>query len=198
VTDSGDIDTDAVLYTGGLPGISTLVPEAYRDPKWAAAKGMSVLCSVIETDRPITDVYWTNVCDDSLGIGAIIEHTNLVPASDYGGRHVTYLGRYFTSDEPIAQADPAAQTEQWLANLAATYPAFDRSSLLAVHPFRAPYAAPLVTLGYRDQIPSLRAPLDRLYVATTAQIYPADRGMSEGVRIGGEAAAAVVADSATS
>lgn len=196
ITGGGDIEADAVLYTGGLPGITPLVPEPYRDPKWAAARGMSILCSVIETDRPITDVYWTNVCDDSLGIGAIIEHTNLVPASDYGGHHVTYLGRYFTADEPIAQADPAAQTEQWLANLAATYPAFDRSSVLAVHPFRAPYAAPLVTLGYRDRIPRLRAPLDRLYVATTAQIYPADRGMSEGVRIGGEAAAAIVADTA--
>lgn len=195
VTDSGDVEADAVLFTGGLPGLARLVPGEFVDPRWESARGMSVLCSVIETDRPITDVYWTNVCDDELGIGAIIEHTNLVPATDYAGRHVTYLGRYFTADEPIAIADPAAQTEQWLSNLAAAYPRFDRSSVLAVHPFRAPYAAPLVTLGYRARIPDLRAPLAGLYVATTAQIYPADRGMSEGVRMGGEAAAAIDADS---
>jgi protoporphyrinogen oxidase len=194
-TDGGDIEADAVLYTGALPGITRLVPPDFTDPRWGLAEGMGVLCSVIETDRPITDVYWTNVCDDSLGIGAIIEHTNLVPMSDYGGRHVTYLGRYFTADEDIASADPAAQTEQWLANLAASYPHFDRSSVLAVHPFRTPYAAPLVSVGYRAKIPDLRAPLAGLYIATTAQIYPRDRGMSEGVRIGGDAAAAILADS---
>jgi protoporphyrinogen oxidase len=158
---------------------------------------MGVVCSVIETDRPITDVYWTNVCDPSLGFGAIIEQTNLVPPSDYGGRHVTYLGRYFTATEAdISTTDAAALTETWLDNLEAAYPRFDRSCVQAVHPFKTPYAAPLVTLGYRARIPALRAPLQGLYVATTAQIYPADRGMSEGVRLGGEAAEAIVSDTA--
>jgi protoporphyrinogen oxidase len=193
--DSGDVETDAVLYTGALPGIAKLVPAEYADPKWAGAQGLGVVCSVIETDRPITDVYWTNVCDPSLGFGAIIEQTNLVPPADYGGRHVTYIGRYFTQAEAdIAATDAAALTDTWLDSLASTYPSFDRSSVLAIHPFKTPYAAPLVTLGYRHRIPDLRAPLRGLYVATTAQIYPADRGMSEGVRLGGEAADAILAD----
>jgi protoporphyrinogen oxidase len=193
-TNSGDVDADAVLFTGGLPGIGKLVPAEYVDQRWVDAEGMSVICSVIETDRPITDVYWTNVCDDGLGFGAIIEQTNLVPPSDYAGRHVTYLGRYFTKDEPIAQADPAAETDTWLDQLAATLPSFDRSSVLGVHPFRAPYAAPLVTLGYRARIPDMRTPLTGLYLATTAQIYPADRGMSEGVRMGTTVAQLIVGD----
>lgn len=197
--DGGAVETDTVLYTGALPGITRLVPPEHADPKWTGAQGMGVVCSVIETDRPITDVYWTNVCDPSLGVGAIIEQTNLVPPADYGGRHVTYLGRYFTAAEAdIAATDAAALTETWLDNLAAAYPPFDRSSVTAVHPFKTPYAAPLVTLGYRNRIPDLRAPLQGLYVATTAQIYPADRGMSEGVRLGGEAAAAICAATAVS
>lgn len=193
--DGGDIETDTVLYTGALPGISRLVPAEHADPKWTNAQGMGVVCSVIETDKPITDVYWTNVCDLSLGFGAIIEQTNLLPTADYGGRHVTYLGRYFTAAErDIAATDAAALTDEWLNNLSAAYPRFDRSSVLAVHPFKTPYAAPLVTLGYRSRIPELRAALRGLYVATTAQIYPADRGMSEGIRLGGDAAAAILGD----
>jgi protoporphyrinogen oxidase len=194
--DGGDVEADAVLYSGALPGILRVVPDAFVEERWRSAEGMSVLCAVLESDRPLTDVYWTNVCDDSLGIGAIIEHTNLVPAADYGGRHVTYLGRYFTAREEIAGVDPEVQTERWLDSLEAAYPRFDRSSLLATHAFRAPYAAPLVSLGYRDRIPPLRAELEGLYVATTAQIYPADRGMSEGVRLGQDAAAGILADSA--
>jgi protoporphyrinogen oxidase len=195
VGDGGDVETDTVLYTGALPGISRLVPAEHADPKWASAQGMGVVCSVIETDRPISDVYWTNVCDPALGIGAIIEQTNLVPASDYGGRHVTYLGRYFTAAErDIATTDAGALTNEWLDNLEAAYPKFDRSSIQAIHPFKTPYAAPLVTLGYSQRIPPLRPSLTGLYVATTAQIYPADRGMSEGIRIGGDAAAAILGD----
>lgn len=196
-TASGDVDADSVLYTGALPGITRIVPDEFVDARWREAQGLGVICSVIETDRPITDVYWTNVCDRRLGFGAIIEHTNLLPRSDYGGRHVTYLGRYYTQDEELATADPAAVTEQWLGELASVYRRFDPASVTAVHPFRAPYAAPLVGLGYRASIPDLRAPLAGLYVATTAQIYPQDRGMSEGVRLGGEAAAAIIADART-
>ncbi|HVW81541.1 MAG TPA: NAD(P)/FAD-dependent oxidoreductase [Mycobacteriales bacterium] len=193
--DGGDVETDTVLYTGALPGITRLVPAEHADPLWAGAQGMGVVCSVIETDRPITDVYWTNVCDPALGFGAIIEQTNLLSPADYGGRHVTYLGRYFTAAErDIAATDAAALTDEWLDNLAAAYPRFDRSSVQAVHPFKTPYAAPLVTLGYRKRIPPLHAPLEGLYVATTAQIYPADRGVSEGIRIGEEAAAAIRSD----
>lgn len=193
-TDSGDVEADAVLYTGGLPGVTRLVPPQYVDPRWELADGLGVLCTVVETDRPLTDTYWTNVCDDAMGFGALIEHTNLVPAGDYGGRHVTYLGRYFTSEEPLAHADPVECSDEWIARLAETLPGFSSDSVLAVHPFRAAYAAPLVTLGYRHRIPDLRAPLPGMYVATTAQIYPADRGMSEGVRLGGEAAAAISDD----
>lgn len=197
VTTVGEVEVDSVLYTGALPGLSRLVPEGFADERWRSAQGLGVICSVIETDRPVTDVYWTNVCDRRLGFGAIIEHTNLLPTSDYGGRHVTYLGRYFTAEEELASADPAAVTEQWLDQLGEVYRGFHRSSVTAVHPFRAPYAAPLVSLGYRSRIPDLRAPLAGLYVATTAQIYPQDRGMSEGVRLGREAAAAIIADRET-
>jgi protoporphyrinogen oxidase len=193
--DGGDVETDAVLYTGAMPAISRLVPPEHMEPKWAGAEGMGVVCSVIETDKPISDVYWTNVCDPSIGVGAIIEQTNLVPVSDYGGRHITYLGRYFTAAEKdIATTDAAALTDTWIDNLEAAYPRFDRSSITAIHPFKTPYAAPLVTLGYSKRIPDLRAELGGLYIATTAQIYPADRGMSEGIRIGGDAAAAILGD----
>jgi protoporphyrinogen oxidase len=157
------------------------------------AQGLGVLCVVLETQRPLTSMYWTNVCDDRLSFGGLIEHTNLVPAADYGGRHVTYLGRYFTADEDIARVDPQAQADVWLDELAAVLPSFDRSAVLAVHPFRTPYAAPLVTINYRAKIPPLRAELDGLFLCTTAQIYPQDRGMSEGVRTGEDAARAMAA-----
>lgn len=193
VTDGGTVEISDVLYTGALPGISKLLPAELVDPRWREAKGLGVVCAVVETRKPITDVYWTNVCDESIGIGGIIEHTNLVPAEDYG-RHVTYLGRYFAPGEDLATADPHQVVKDWIERLAGAYPRLPRAGILDTHVFKAGYAAPLVSLGYRDRIPPmLPAAVPGLVLATTAQIYPQDRGMSEGVRLGQTAAAAILA-----
>ncbi len=191
-TTSGDIAADRVLYTGPLPQLSGLVDLTHRDARWDQP-GLGVVVVVLEHDRPISDIYWTNVCDDDVPFGGIIEHTNLLPRADYG-TCVTYLSRYYVPGEPIASADLETTAEEWLGALSRHHPGFVRESVTAVHRFQAPYAAPLVRLGHLHRIPPLRAELHGLYVCTTAQIYPQDRGMSEGVRTGAAAAAAILED----
>jgi protoporphyrinogen oxidase len=195
-TAGGPVEADAVIFTGALPRLAPLVPEELHDPRWTAIRGLGAQCAILELERPLGTAYWTNVCDAELPFGGIIEHTNLVPAEDYGGRHVVYLSRYFTGDEAFAATDAGEQTDGWLRALDEHYPAFPSSAIMAVNTFRTPYAAPLVTLGYRDRIPPMRSSVPGLFVATTAQIYPDDRGMSEGVRMGTEVAQMVAGDAA--
>ena len=57
--------------------------------------------------------------------------------------------------------------------------------------WRARYAQPVVECGYRRLIPSVRTPVQGLYLATMAQIYPQDRGTNYAVRQGREAARTV-------
>ena len=134
--------------------------------------------------KPVGDVYWTNVCDPELPFGGIIEHTNLVPASDYGGRHVVYLSRYHTLDERFRDGRPA-RGGRVVDRAARGAPA----RVLGLHgpkvtPFRTPYAAPLPELGHLARIPPERALVPGLFLSTTAQIYPHDRGMDEGLKRG--------------
>ncbi|GAC1530910.1 MAG: hypothetical protein NVS3B12_06100 [Acidimicrobiales bacterium] len=189
------VSADAVVFTGALRDLPGLVPEVDRDPRWSTIEAMGAMAVVLELRRKITSTYWINVCDPRLPMTAFIEHTNLVPRSDYGGRHVAYMARYFTHDDPLASADIAAETERWLEALAdGGLPGFSRADVVHAHPARTLYAAPLVAVGHLSRIPPVRSHLRGLYVATTAQIYPQDRGMSEGVRLGSEAARHVVSD----
>ena len=189
------ISADAVVYTGPLPDLAGLVPEVDRDPRWTSIGAMGAMAVVLELRRQITPTYWINVCDPRLPMTAFIEHTNLVPRSDYGGRHVAYMARYFTHDDPLATADIAVETERWLDALDhGGLPGFSRADVVAAHPARTMYAAPLVAVGHLGRIPPVRSHLAGLYLATTAQIYPHDRGMSEGVRLGSEVARHVVSD----
>ena len=64
-----------------------------------------------------------------------------------------YLSRYFTIDEPLATADRTPRSRPLGRRADDTSPAFTSESLLAVHPFKTMYAAPLVTLGYKAKIP---------------------------------------------
>ncbi len=193
-TDDGtEIEAPGVVYAGQLPNLAGLLPPEARDPRLSGAVGrLGATCIILELTKPISDTYWTNVCIDDVPFGALIEHTNLIPTQDYGGRHVVYLGRYFTPDDPLAKADLDKTSKEWIDALAAHVPDFDRKSVVDVHPFRTPYAAPLISLGYRHRLLPVRSHVDGLFVATTAQIYPEDRGMNEGVRLADVAADAVM------
>jgi protoporphyrinogen oxidase/SAM-dependent methyltransferase len=180
-TDAGVVAADRVVYAGQLPRLGDLVDEAHHDPRWAAS-ALGAVCMVLQLRRPITDVFWTNVCDRDLPFGGIIEHTNLVPTAWYGGRNVAYLSRYFTHAEEIATADLDGVRDEWVAALLATFRHLDRGDITDVDVFRTPYAAPLVSVPYLPQIPPMQSHLPGLVLATTAQVYPQDRGMDQGVR----------------
>jgi len=187
--DGTELETNAVVYAGQLPNLAGLLPAEAIDPRMPGLVGrLGATCIVLELTRSISDTYWTNVCVDDVPFGALIEHTNLVPADDYDGRHIAYLGRYFTPDDPLAKADLGKTAKAWIKALAKHLPNFSRDDVIDVHPFRTPYAAPLISLGYRRRLIPVRSHIDGLFVATTAQIYPEDRGMNEGVRLADEAA----------
>lgn len=177
----GTLPADVVVFAGALPQLPALIPEGLVDERWASARGLGALCVVLETRSRVTPVFWTNVCDRDIPFGGIIEHTNLVPTSWYGGHHVVYLSRYFTPDEDVATADVEAEAERWIEALLGVVPHLRRSDILEVRAFRTPYAAPLVTAPYLPRIPPSPTHIGGLHLATTAQIYPQDRGMHAGI-----------------
>ena len=186
-TSAGDLPADAVLWTGALPNLARLVAPDQVDERWTATGRLGVVSVVLETDRALTDTYWINVCDDDLPFTAVVEHTNLLPPEEYGGRHVVYLARYFTDEEEIASRDPEEVADDWVAELDRVFPGA-AASVLDRHVSRAAYAAPLVELGHLRRLAPVRTHVPGLYAATTAQIYPHDRGMDAGLRLGARAA----------
>lgn len=176
---------DGLLWTAGLPLLDHVAgaPDHLDTPTAADVPGLGVLSVVLELARPVTDVYWLNICDDDVPYGALVEHTNFVPPSDYGGRHVLYLARYFTHDEPVASADPEAEADRWVTDLQHRFPHLRDEDVLARHVSRAPYAAPLVQLGHLERVRPLRTELPRVWAASMAQVYPHDRGMNDGMEL---------------
>jgi len=110
------------------------------------------ICSVISMDEPLTDTYWLNIADDA-PFGALIDHTNFVPAERYGGEHLLYVAKYVQSTEdPYWQQDDEEIRETWLTGIEHLFPDFDRDSVNWVKTARNPRTAPIYERGYLDMV----------------------------------------------
>ncbi len=153
----------------------------------------AALCVLLELDRPLSPFYWTNVADPGVGFLGLIEHTNFVEPERYDGRRFAYLANYLPRDHELLSLSTDALLDRYEPGLRSINPAFERSWITQAWSFQEPAAQPIVTLGYQDRIPPLQTGVKHLVLANTTQVYPEDRGTNYAVRIGDEAAAALLA-----
>jgi protoporphyrinogen oxidase len=153
----------------------------------------AALCLLLELDRPLSRFYWTNVADRSLPFVGLIEHTNFVPPERYGGRRFLYVANYLPHGHELLELDADALLARYEPGLRQVNRAFERGWVRNMWLHREPAAQPIVTVGYRERIPALRTPVPGLVLANTTQVYPEDRGTNYAVRLGEEAARAVLA-----
>ncbi len=170
-----------------------LLPDADRE-RLARLRATGALCTLVELERSLTPYYWLNIADPEMPFGGLIEHTNYVPASRYAGRPLLYISNYLFTDHPLYRASKSEVLDSYLPALRRINPAFDASWIVKSHHFRAEYAQPVVTVGYRHQIPALRSPVAGLYLCSMAQVYPEDRGQNYAIVWGEKVAREVVAD----
>jgi len=177
--------------SGGILDRLTELPPSYREAV-RAIPYRGIVCALVELERPLTDRYWINVTG-RLGMGcvAIIEHTNFVPASWYGGRTVVYLAHY------VDRADPAwaASGEELVASVEPAFrrlqPAWSPSWVHSIEVSRDPFAQPVPLVGGPMPDLPIEPGLPGLVHLSLAHVYPDDRGVSMALRLGARGAASV-------
>jgi protoporphyrinogen oxidase len=154
----------------------------------------AAICTVLEMTESLTPYYWLNIADPEMPFGGLIEHTNYIPRERYGGRHLLYISNYLFPDNPLFNAPKSEALETYYPALARVNPSFDPSWVRASRHFRAEYAQPIVTVGYREQIPSMRTSIPGLYLCSMGQIFPEDRGQNYAVLYGDRVARLMLED----
>ena len=169
-----------------------LLPDDYLR-RLRSIEYFAALCLLLELDRPLTPYYWTNVADRELPFVGLIEHTNFVEPARYDGRRFLYVANYLEHGHELLDLTADAVLDRYTPGLRRVNPAFDRSWVKGTWLHREPAAQPIVTVGYHERIPPLRTPAAGLALANTTQVYPEDRGTNYAVRLGEDAARAVIA-----
>jgi protoporphyrinogen oxidase len=172
------------------PALAAEVGETYL-ARARSIEYFAALCLLLELDRPFSPYYWTNVADLRLPFVGLIEQTNFVEPSRYGGRRFLYVANYLPQGHELLELDADALLGRYTGGMQAVNPAFSVDWVRRRWLFREPAAQPIVTVGYADRIPPLQTPARGLFLANTTQVYPEDRGTNYAVRLGDEAARVV-------
>lgn len=188
---------DAVIATPALPIIADLLRDHVSTPyldQLRSVKYLANICLVLELDRSLSETYWLNVNDPGFPFVGVIEHTNFEPAKTYGGRHIVYLSKYLEETNRIYQMNDKEFFNFSLPHIQRMFPKFQRKWILHYSVWRARHAQPVVVRNYSKRIPSVRTPLQGLYISTMAQVYPQDRGTNYAIRDGRRVARLVAND----
>jgi protoporphyrinogen oxidase len=165
---------DAVVATVQTPVFERLIPAAPPEYRAYLARRqyLGIICPVLVLDRPLTG-YWTlYLADEQVPFTGIIETTSYLDPAEVGGHHLVYLPKYTSPGSHWQTLSDQDLRQAWLEHLEAMLPDFDRRALRYCLIHRERYVEPLHGLDSTRLIPPIRTPIDNLFLATTAQIYP--------------------------
>ena len=142
-------------------------------------------------EKIMDDVYWLNI-KENVPFGAVIEHTNFIPVSDYG-EHLMYVTSYFQNpDSVLWKSGDDNVIELYLKGLEKLFPGFRKNVkwwLLR----RDIDTAPVYEVGYGKKVLPYRTNIEGLYLAGmfSGANYP-ERSMNGSVKAGFECADAIL------
>jgi len=192
--DSGPLEYDRCLVTvapGLLARLAPALPPPYLQGL-LSLQNMGAVVLVLSLKHPLSKegYYWYSL-PKSAGYPflALVEHTNFVPASEFGGETIVYIGDYLDTDHENFGLSPEALLQRFLPALSKFNPDFSPEWINKSWVFKTSYAQPIPLVNHSQNIPAIQTPLPGLYFASMSQVYPWDRGTNFAVQIGRKAAA---------
>lgn len=137
-----------------------------------AIRYLGIVCPLMVLDRPLTGTWVVNIADRRVPLTGVIETTAYIDPSLVGGHHLVYLPKYTAPGSAWLQKPDAEIRATWVAAIKQMVPTFDEASIRYFLVHREQYVEPLHPID-GPALPGIETPVAGLFMATTAQIYPA-------------------------
>lgn len=175
-TNSGRIDGDHLLITLPWPTIGKVMGNKLKQqasiPDWDI-DFQGVINHVLLLKRSLTKHYWLATPAPRYPFDGVVETSTLTDESDRGeGRHVVYLTKYVHRTDPRFTQPEAEIKGAWFEALQKLFPDLQSEDVEADYLFRAPFVEPIYTRGFMKKRPPEVLVPGKVFLATTAQVYP--------------------------
>lgn len=178
---------DKVVFSASSTALKPLLPpDTEKDPYFKTIydqKYYGVTCLVASLKEKYNPYFWTYVSDPDIPFVGIINYSDFTAWEDQPGHNVIYIPWYSEVDEaPYTTANDTI-IKTYVDGLKKVQPRFDESWIKEVVVARDPTAAMICTGRYSDKLLPLKTPIRDLVFSNLSQIYPADRGISLGIKL---------------
>lgn len=175
-----ELPCDVVLSTVPIQYVPRLVPALPRAfaQQIEGIKNIPVACVILKLTQPLTENFWMNINDPSIQIPGLIEYSNLnrmTPA-------VIYAPFYMPKTHPKWSQSDDQLIDEVVGYLKMINPAFDADWVLSRYCHRYEFAQTICPPGFQATLPSMKTPVEGLYMADTSYYYPEDRSISESIQ----------------
>jgi protoporphyrinogen oxidase len=164
-----------VVITMQGPVAARLVPSA--DESWRndlqRIPYLGIVCPLLVLDRPLAGTWTVNIADPSIPFTGVVETTSYIDPMYVGGHHLVYVPKYTAPGSRWQSASDDEIRRVWLDGLRRMFPTFEERWVRYFLIHRERYVEPLRHVGSTLRVPGVATPPQGLYLATTAQIYPA-------------------------
>jgi len=193
----GEVAFDRVLCTTSPAQMARLAPDLPADYLGGLlnlkSMGAVVLILALKHQLSTEGYYWFNLPKTAgFPFLALVEHTNFVPAEQFGGDHIVYCGDYLDPSHEYFSLSKEELVERFIPSLKRINPDFQPDWVRDSWLQKTNYAQPVPLLNHSRNIPPIRTPIPGLYFASMSQVYPWDRGTNYAVEIGQRAARLVM------
>jgi protoporphyrinogen oxidase len=165
---------ERVVVTTQGPIAARLMTDAPRQyvARLDGIRYLGIVCPLLVLDRPLSGTWVVNIADLSVPLTGIIETTSYIDPAFVGGHHLVYLPKYTAPDSAWLTRTDDEVRSVWLEAVKRVFPAFDPRAVRYFLVHRERYVEPLHPVG-APPMPGIDTPVAGLFLATTAQIYPA-------------------------
>lgn len=175
-----------------LPRLADL-PKTFAE-KCTAVEYEGAIAVIWVLKQSLSHIYWLNVADRDIPFLLVLEQTNLVPASEYGGKHIIYTANYVTPDDYRWKMSDEEIIQIYIPHLKKINPRFDESWIEKTYVHKEAAAQPIMTTHYSKKAPAVKTPIEGLWMAAMSQVYPMDRGTNYSIQLGMQVAHRAIAE----
>lgn len=159
--------------------------------RWNHIHYLAATNLILETEKPLLNAtYWLSICVPRMPMMVVVQHTNFMDKKYYGGRHITYIGNYMETSDPLFRMDTPAALEFFSPHLEAITPGFMKQQIKPYY-LKAAFAQPIFDKEFVHRKPDFITEVPGLYIANLDMTYPYDRGTNFAVSLGKKVASLI-------
>lgn len=157
----------------------------FNNKKISQLTGLAARTVLLELDQPffIDETYWLSIHQTNWPFLAVVEHTNLAGTTNYGHKHLLYIGKYLDKNEAFYKLGLNQVLAEYTPYLNKLSPGWEKH-VTRKWIFDAAFAQPLVYRNHSSLLPPLELVKNKVFWLSMQHVYPWDRGINYAVRFG--------------